>query len=123
MTGFFIIEPVIYPAEVLVSICQTDERLRKYRSLWWGDPDTTHCFDIPAHLHGRTIDLGNGQIVMRFLKWPLSQGFIAHEFSHATWYILDRIGYVPTPENNEPFAYLLDYLIDQFYLNLQNLKK
>ena len=42
----------------------------------------------------------------------LTPGTIAHEAFHAAFRILDRAGVKPDVNNQEPFAYLLSWVVD-----------
>ena len=42
---------------------------------------------------------------------PNNYDAIVHELSHATFHILNIVGIKIDPENQEPFAYLLGYLV------------
>lgn len=44
---------------------------------------------------------------------PLTYGTLAHEAFHASGFILDHKGYVPDINNEEPQAYLIEYIMDE----------
>lgn len=48
-----------------------------------------------------------------YIKYGSSLGDIVHECLHVAFYMLDSIGHQPTADDDEPLAYLLEYLVDQ----------
>lgn len=40
-------------------------------------------------------------------------GTIAHECAHAAWRILEQAKFEPTADSQEPFTYLLDYIVEE----------
>ena len=54
----------------------------------------------------------------------ITHGNVAHEAFHAVHYLLDTVGMKLTDESQEAYAYLLDWVVEEFYLwaNKINLK-
>jgi hypothetical protein len=65
----------------------------------------------------KTYDVENYGIIIwlrRFDRSPYDYGCLVHEIAHAADYILDRVGWVYQPGNNEPFTYLCEFLTRKF---------
>jgi len=53
------------------------------------------------------------QILVRFnVDDP---GTVAHEMLHAVQFIMNHIGHTTDPDGDEPSAYLLGYLVEQYF--------
>lgn len=55
----------------------------------------------------------NGYVMVRLRKD--TPDIVAHEMLHAVQFIMDRIGHNYAVSGDEPSAYLLDYLIREYY--------
>ena len=55
-------------------------------------------------------------------KKELKHGYISHECFHAANYTMQFIGWEFDPENDEPIAYLLTWLVDECYKFLNSQK-
>ena len=53
----------------------------------------------------------------------LDPGTIAHEAFHAAFDILDRAGVKPDAKNQEPFAYLLGWVVDAVHKTVEQDEK
>jgi hypothetical protein len=99
------------------------------------------CISIPVHIYECTIeaftpkqnrklvskhnweDIGQGSarneiadrgaVIVRFNKD--TPDIVAHEMLHAVQFIMDRIGHKSDSDFDEPSAYLLDYLVREYY--------
>ena len=104
----FIIDYVIYPFDLLVSICESDDTVRNVLK-----------DKLPEDIHGeidivfkeseaRAVCFPNGATIIRFKNKP-SAGLIAHEAFHAVEYIMNILE-LPV---SEAWAYLLQYIVNE----------
>ncbi len=116
----FIIPLVIYPFDVMVSLCQSDEELTvilKKKNWRWDDL-------LKLKGDGKFVifpDLNAAVIRMKhFPDYPEGQGTMAHEIFHAVTYILDRVGMeLKIGESDEAYSYLVGYLTKEIYKKLR----
>jgi hypothetical protein len=109
----FIIDYVIYPFNLIVSICETDEQVRQI--LTEKLPDYAHT-DINLVLGkddslyvGHTVKFSSGATIIRFPKKPTA-GTIAHESLHAVEFLMNAIGDETVGEH---WNYLLGYIVNR----------
>jgi hypothetical protein len=107
----FIINYQIYPFDLLVSICEDDIVVR--RILEKKLPKSLHSEidDIFRDSLATTTNFSNKATFIRFNVAP-TPDLIAHEALHAVEFLMERIG---NKEVNEPWNYLLQYIISQIY--------
>lgn len=117
----FIIPLVIYPFDIMFSIGQTDEELKKIlgRSLQPGTSWPECLFNVPSTIKGRTVMTDKGSTVIRFMKteW-LDNGIIAHEIFHAVTNIMRLLRMPLKKKNEEAYAYLISHIVKEFYEHL-----
>ncbi len=117
----FIIPLVVYPFDVMVSLNESNDSLKKnllkyYKSI----EDVDYHFDQygeDEHL-GYTIMLPNGQVIIKIKKYPVTNedyAIVVHEIFHAVSLIFHRIGIKLTKESDEPWAYMIEYLTKEIY--------
>lgn len=111
----FIIPLVVYPFDVLVSIGQTDEELKKVMSKYdveWSD-------NMKLRGAGLFYMTERNQSMIRMRDFPsdnVGLGYLQHEIFHATTFILDRIGMkMILLKSDEAYAYLAQYLTVEIY--------
>lgn len=117
----FIIPLVLYPFDIMFSIGQTDEELEKIlkRALPPGTEWPDKLFNIPSKIHARTCMTDKGNTIIRFMKVTyLENGVIAHEIFHAVSNIMKILQMPLHNKNEEAYAYLLGYIVKQFYEHL-----
>lgn len=128
----FIIPLVVYPFDIMVSIAQDDATfkaaLEKHlppncKKDIEDDPDIL-TMGIPTN--GRTLNLQTGyQTIIRLKDYPAGprgHAIVAHEIFHACTFVLWRVGLpLEVMKTDEAYAYLIDYVTEQFYNNLGNL--
>lgn len=69
-------------------------------------------FDDGDEADGLTCTLDSGNFIVGiFTKDP---GTLAHEMAHVTLEIISRAGFTAEAGNQEPFCYLLGYLVNHF---------
>lgn len=79
-----------------------------------------HGWDPCRDAQARNYIDTSREIIVRF-RYD-TQGTVAHEMLHAVQFIMEAIGHTPDPDGDEPSAYLLGYLVDEYY-RLKKLKK
>ena len=118
----------IYPFDVMVSIDETDSKLKKKlksygisglgRDSSWKYPNSTAT--------GRTIMFPSNQTLIRLRsvpKTPFEFGVLAHEIFHAVTFIMHKIGMkLKIMQSDEAYAYLIGYLTKEIMIILNNLK-
>lgn len=113
----FIIKGTIYPFDILVSMGETDEQVRRHLEKG-GIKDP---FEIVMKGQGRAIMFSGGQTMIRTKNLPKTvrdYGVLQHEIFHAVVFILERVGMKLTPESDEAYAYMIEYLTVQIFKNL-----
>lgn len=115
----FVISLVVYPFDVMVSLGESDEELR--RSLKKVDTeweDNMQCTGI-----GRFYMNDRNQSIIRLSVYPKSNedyGTLSHEIFHAVTHILDRIGMrLILLKSDEAYAYLTGYLTTEIYKKIK----
>lgn len=108
----FIIPLVVYPFDVMISIGESNERLKAKLDSF--KVDYTNYFEHPVNL-GRSTLFNSKQTLIRFRTQP-SHATIAHEVFHAVTCLLDSIGMsFNIDSNDEAYAYLIGYLTQEIY--------
>lgn len=120
-SGNFIIPLVVYPFDVMISVGESDKQVRSAVrkrlhaddfTVFDGDP---HLFHMVNGCHARTVhNPFGGQTVIRFESEP-DHGIVAHEIFHAVNYVLTRVGITLSQDSDEAYAYLLHYVVSQYY--------
>jgi hypothetical protein len=121
--GFhFIISYVIYPFDLLVSVCEPDEKITK--TLTDRLPEDTHdeIEELLTESDARTVMFSSGQTAIRFSKSP-ECGVIAHEAFHAVKFLMDRISIPLSSVSDEAWAYLLQYIVHEISKRLHKTPK
>jgi hypothetical protein len=116
----FIISYQVYPFDVLVSVCQTDDEVIKL--LKETLPTEQHSKIESVFVQGsvaRTIMFSGGQTFIRFNQRP-GYGLIAHEVFHAVNGLFDRIGITLSDDSEEAWAYLIQYLMHNIATNINH---
>lgn len=121
----FIINLVVYPFDILVSIAETnDEFLKSIKKYITPEcledlKDEKIVFNMPETCNGRTVQLlDGGQTIMRLPKRITTceqYGTLAHEIFHAVEFIMRRINIKLSENSDECFAYLIGYVTTQIY--------
>lgn len=111
----FIVELVVYPFDVMVSIGETDEevkrKLKKY-DVQWDESLTMH--GIGKFL----INKENKSLIRlkHYPQLPMDYGTLQHEIFHAVTWILDRCGMkFKLGTSDEAYSYLVGYLTKEIY--------
>lgn len=137
MKQFFIINNPIYRTYAIISINQTDDELIKdlrrckIISNKKADPKITAI--LKPFIENRadrlaadalTVLYTNGVVCIRFYEYDCANAnrnasTVAHEMFHAVEMMLMERGLEHSEEASEAWAYLLGYLIEEFYNNLK----
>ncbi len=117
----FVIPYVIYPFDVMVSIGEDDEVLKKKLIKHGANVNNT---DLSHHhtQRGRCIMFEDHQTLIRlyqFPKTPTQFGHLQHEIFHAVEFVMDRMNMPLTKESDEAYAYLIGYLTTEIYKRLK----
>jgi len=122
----FIVPLVIYPFDVMFSVGESDNKLRKtlkkrlvkeaFESAY--SDDFLLGFNPDSIEAGQTLFInGHRQTIIRLGENP-SHGVVGHEIFHAVSMILKYLKMPLCSENDEAYAYLIGYLTDRFYSNI-----
>lgn len=117
----FIISYVIYPFDVMVSIAENNDTLRKKLLKYGAKID-----DIDLTFHdcqqGRCIMFPGGQTLIRLYKYPKTPqgyGHLQHEIFHAVEFLMSKLNTPLTEDSDEAYAYAIDYLTTEIYKRLK----
>ncbi len=115
----FIIPLVIYPFDVMFSLGETDEQLKKQFKKY--NIEESNYFEYELQ-KGRCSQFKTGQVIVRLKHKPKTINDLAclqHEIYHAVNYILSFIGIKYSDDSEEAYAYLITYLTEQCYKKLK----
>jgi hypothetical protein len=118
----FIIDLVVYPFQVMVSISESDESLFAKLKKVGVDISDTNLHVYSDTQRGRCIMFKENQTLIRMYELrdtPAWYGHLAHEIFHAVEFLMDRIGMKLTNESDEAYAYLISYLTEEIYKKLK----
>jgi len=122
---FTITEP-IYGSELYVFVGEPKENLAKHQKRAFPE----YSFDgisstSDAALCGLSHDVKGYLWIEHSGKYdPYHIAVLAHEMSHWCFHIMDQIGNAYIHKNeDEPFAYLLRFMIEEFYAKVNRRKK
>jgi len=117
----FIIDLVIYPFDIMVSVSETDNEFKRAVKDYDIKDDSIANFKKHPISLARTTMLEGGQTIIRLRRYDGTaeqRGTVAHEIFHATIFILNRIGMDLTLESDEAYAYLNQYITEKMYEQL-----
>ena len=117
--GLFEFDLKIYPLIVCVSLDVEQEKLDE---IFDDVPQFEETDAAYVSLLQRRLDNAN-VVLMRFDDKKPSADLIAHESAHATFEILDYIKFNLDYENQEPFTYLLGYIVGVVHDTVNNYNK
>ena len=117
--GLFDFDLNIYPLTVYISLDVEQEKLDE---IFEDGPQFDETDAAYVSLLHRRIDNAN-VVLMRFDDKKPSADLIAHESAHATFEILDYIKFNLDYENQEPFTYLLGYIVGVVHETVNNYNK
>ena len=117
--GLFEFDLKIYPLTVYISLDVGQERLEE---IFEDVPQFDETDAAYVSLLHRRLDNAN-VVLIRFDDKKPSVDLIAHESAHATFEILDYIKFNLDYENQEPFTYLLGYIVGTVHETVNNYNK
>ena len=117
--GLFEFDLKIYPLSVYISLDAEQENLEE---IFEDVPQFDETDAAYVSLLQRRLDNAN-VVLMRFDDKKPSADLIAHESAHATFEILDYIKFNLDYENQEPFTYLLGYIVCVVHDTVNNYNK
>lgn len=116
----FIIPLVIYPFDVMVSLGETDEELKKaFKKHKQFEHEDYFKHEMK---YGRSSLLPNGNTVIRMKFYPANDygfGSLAHEIFHTVMKVFDIVGIKWCDESDEAYAYCISYLTTEIYKRLK----
>ncbi len=100
----------IYKARLVIIFSDDAERIKK-------ESTALDRKDIYAHtLYGGHNGIEAYFIVLNFKNnTPIYNGVISHEVIHACNMLAETRGFIPTFSNDEPIAYMAEWIADQVY--------
>lgn len=128
----FILDVPPYPAQIMVSINQSNEKLIRAVKKW-KIIDKRSCLtfveaieeekgtgkDLGGMIHDLT---GTGIMILRVyrpIKSPESRGNLAHEIFHIAEKVADFVGIKHCSGSSEAFAYIISYLTEEIYKKIK----
>lgn|SRR3990167_2014537 len=104
----FIVSWEIYPFSVLVSIGEHQSKVVKIIEKSGYKLDDEEKEKLWMRGIGRTIMLGGGQTIMRLKN--TKPDIVAHEISHAVFFLMDKIGIKLSNSSDEAYSYAIQFL-------------
>lgn len=120
----FFIELEIYPFDVMISVDESDDELRKTLQGYKIDSDEIeNLMNMPETTRGRHVFFKSShQTVVRLVSQPKRiemEGVIIHEIFHVVTYIFKSIGMKLKLEvSDEAYAYLMQYLTEKIFTKI-----
>lgn len=117
----FVIPGTVYPFDVMVSICESNEALSRQltrHGVKYEGVDLNHA----PTAKGRCIMFEGGQTLIRLYDYPQTAkefGHLQHEIFHAVEFIMNRIEIKLCYKSDEAFAYLIGYYTQEIYKKLK----
>lgn len=111
----FVIDLIIYPMDIVISIGETEETIIKNFPGF-----TAEHIKLEESDKARTY-LENDRILIRFRgipNTPEERGDEAHEVFHAVCYAMQYIGVSFTAKGAEAYSYLIDYVTTELEKNI-----
>jgi len=129
---FFVIEVELYNCQFLISINQDNEdlviSLIEAGVLYSAeDPELKdymeHFIGMEKNHLARTVKHDNGVVSIKINKFDKNDvnnmATLVHELSHAVMFTFDRIGTPHNADTDEPYSYLLGFLMKKFFENIR----
>ncbi len=102
----------LYGGNIYVYIGEREE----FAELLYKKVGVDFSSDVHSGCDGLCFELTNpegGSFIGMWFPQDAPNGVIVHECLHATWYVNRYFGVNVDADNNEPQAYLLQYLVEQ----------
>lgn len=120
----FIIPLVVYPFDVMISIGQDNEQLGKVLDTMSNltEEDIRACGYPSEYVKGRAVMFSTNASIIRLRnlpKTPIDFGTLAHEVFHIVTFVMDRVGMkLKLNVSDEAYSYLVGYITEQIYENI-----
>lgn len=115
----FLVKNDIYPFDILVSINETAEKVKRTLKRFQIKPEDCDFIKEFTTQKAATYRLPANQVVIRFKTVPNKHEFmaiVAHEALHATSFILNKVGIPFDQENSEEaYTYLMQHICYVIY--------
>lgn len=123
----FILPLVVYPFDIMISIGESDESLKKNIDKFaWSDESRSQMHEVLQlrnTVSGRTLMTSCNRTILRMSNYPVTNedyGQIAHEVFHSATFVLDRIGLkLIVGESDEAYSYLIQYITTEIYKRIK----
>ncbi|WP_080057182.1 hypothetical protein [Spirosoma aerolatum] len=115
----FIISYGVYPFDLMVSIGEDTETVKKRLSktnLSRLDIEQTDVYEIVGK--GRTVMFSNGATLLRLPhlpETPFEFGVLSHEIFHCVHFLFEKIGIKLSMDSDEAFAYMVGYITSEIF--------
>lgn len=111
----FTVPLVIYPIDIMVSLCEDDKTVSEFSGFTLDD------IKLSEEEAAKTFYI-DGRVLIRFTSYPKTpqeKGDEAHEIFHAVCYVMSYIGMRFTDKGKEAYSYLIDYITTEIEKNLK----
>lgn len=92
--------------------CSSDDFVKTARDKFYIDLDKGNYYG--AGFSTEFLDSKNNAVYILWVSDSRDVGLVAHEIFHLVCFIMDRRGISYSQENDEPFAYLIEYVTNRF---------
>ena len=129
---FFVIDVELYNCQFLVSVNQDNEDLvvsLVQEGVLYSAEDPEfgdyigHFLNMKKNNLAKTVMHDNGVISIKINKFDQNDAndmaTLMHELSHAVMFTFDRIGTPHNADTDEPYSYLLGFLVKKFFEKLR----
>ncbi len=116
----FIIPLVVYPFDLMVSVGESDAKLKQTLSEV-GIENEDHMWTFGHTTKGRFCLFESNHGLIRIGAKPITPedySNLQHEIFHYAMHVFDRIGMKWTPEADEAYSYMIGYLTKEIYTRL-----
>lgn len=118
----FIVSYEVYPFDLMVSFNEPkDIFIKRLKNRMPEDMHHEVDEEFLCKYTARTVMFSGGMTAIHFTFWPerASQyALIAHEIFHAVCFLMGNLNMKLSHENDEAYAYLLQYITEQIYKKL-----
>jgi hypothetical protein len=112
----FIINFLVYPFDVMISVNETDKQLKKEIKKFGLKWDNN--LKLKPNSTGICMQYETGQIIIRLLNFKNTNenyGTLQHEIFHAVHFLMKRIGIKLCMNSSEAYAYAIQFLTEKIY--------
>lgn len=117
---YFIVDLVIYPFDIMVSIDESDKVLLKRLKII--NKQDKKNLEMNHNAIGRAVMLSTNQSVIRIKSVKdksLLWNRISHEIFHCVTFLMNRLNMPLADYNDEAYAYLIGYITENIHKNLR----